>query len=119
MVQLVNSERIRAGVPALTVNGGLTHMARIKSQDMITGGYFSHQSPAYGSPFDMMKTFGISFRTAGENIAMNQSVQAAHSALMNSEDHRTNILNAAFREVGVGIVSDGHGNLYITQEFIG
>lgn len=119
MVQLVNSERIRAGVPALTVNGGLTHMARIKSQDMITGGYFSHQSPAYGSPFDMMKTFGISFRTAGENIAMNQSVQAAHSALMNSEDHRANILNAAFREVGVGIVSDGHGNLYITQEFIG
>ena len=119
MVQLVNSERNKAGVPALTANAGLSNMARVKSQDMITNGYFSHNSPTYGSPFDMMKTFGISFRTAGENIAMNQSVGNAHTSLMNSEGHRANILNPAFTQIGIGIASDGQGNIYITQEFIG
>ena len=119
MVQLVNSERSKAGVPALTVDAGLSNMARVKSQDMITNGYFSHNSPTYGSPFDMMKTFGISFQTAGENIAMNQSVGNAHTSLMNSEGHRANILNPAFTQIGIGMVNDGEGNIYITQEFIG
>lgn len=119
MVDLVNSERSRAGVPALTVNVDLSNMARVKSQDMITNGYFSHNSPTYGSPFDMMKAFGISFRTAGENIAMNQSVENAHTSLMNSEGHRANILNPSYTQIGIGIVSDGHGSIYITQEFIG
>ncbi len=119
MVQLVNSERSKAGAPALKANADLANMARVKSQDMINNGYFSHNSPTYGSPFDMMNTFGISFRTAGENIAMNQSVEAAHASLMNSDGHRANILNPAFTQIGIGIVSDGHGNLYITQEFIG
>ena len=67
----------------------------------------------------MMKSFGITYRTAGENIAMNQTVQAAHTAFMNSPGHRANILNSSFTTIGIGIVSDGNGNIYISQMFIG
>ena len=119
MVNLVNSERAKAGVAPLKIDAKLTHVAEVKAKDMIDNNYFSHTSPTYGSPFDMMKTFGITYRTAGENIAMNQTVQAAHTAFMNSSGHRANILNSSFTTVGIGIVSDGKGNIYISQMFIG
>jgi uncharacterized YkwD family protein len=118
MVNLVNSEREKAGLKPLAVDTKLSQMARVKSQDMADNNYFSHTSPTYGSPFDMMKTFGITYKTAGENIALNSSVEKAHVALMNSEGHRANILNPNFTHIGIGIVSKG-GNLYITQDFIG
>ena len=80
-------------------------------------GYFSHTSPTYGSPFDMMKQFGITYRTAGENIAMGYpTAEAVVDGWMNSEGHRANILNASFTEIGVGYVADGN---YYTQMFIG
>ena len=79
--------------------------------------YFSHTSPTYGSPFDMMKRFGIAYRTAGENIAMGyQTPEAVVDGWMNSDGHRANILNASFTQIGVGYVADGH---YWTQMFIG
>jgi len=118
MVNLVNSERAKAGLKPLTVDTNLAKVARIKSQDMIDKGYFSHTSPTYGSPFDMMKSFGITYRTAGENLALNSSVQKAHTALMNSQGHRANILNSSFTHIGIGIASKG-SSLYITQMFIG
>jgi len=119
MVDLVNGERAKAGLSPLKVNIKLTQMARAKSQDMIANNYFAHNSPTYGSPFDMMKTFGITYRTAGENIAMNRSMENAHTALMNSPGHRANILGASYTQIGIGIVSGGNGSLYISQEFIG
>ena len=80
-------------------------------------GYFSHTSPTYGSPFDMIKNFGISYRTAGENIARGQRTPLeVMDAWMNSAGHRANILNASFTQIGVGYVSDGN---YWTQMFIG
>ena len=97
MVELVNEERAKIGLPALAADAELSRVARIKSQDMIANSYFSHTSPTYGSPFEMMRNFGISFRTAGENIACNASVEAAHHALMQSQGHRENILNASFQ----------------------
>ena len=115
MINLVNQERQKAGVAPLKVDLELSRVARIKSQDMKDKGYFSHTSPTYGSPFDMMKTFGISYRTAGENIALHNSVQSAHTGLMNSEGHRKNILNPSFTHIGIGIVD----NRYYTQMFIG
>ncbi len=118
MVNLVNNERAKAGLQPLAVDAKLSQMARVKSKDMADNNYFSHTSPTYGSPFDMMKKFGISYRTAGENIALNSSVEKAHTALMNSEGHRANILNPKFTHIGIGIVSKG-GSLYFTQEFIG
>ena len=114
MVDLVNQERAKAGVAALKVDPELSRVARIKSQDMKDNNYFSHTSPTYGSPFDMMKSFGIKYRAAGENIAKHSSVDSAHVGLMNSEGHRKNILNPNFTHIGIGIVD----NRYYTQMFI-
>lgn len=119
VVTLVNQQRAANGLPALTVNSALSHMARLKSQDMINNNYFSHQSPTYGSPFDMMKQFGISFTAAGENIAYGQpTAQAVMDAWMNSPGHRANILNSSYTQIGVGAVQNSNGTIYWTQEFI-
>ena len=104
-------------VAALTPDEPLCGYARVKSQDMHDQGYFSHTSPTYGSPFDMMRAFGVSYRTAGENIAMGYATPAAVvEAWMNSEGHRANILSANYTTLGVGYVADGG---YWTQWFIG
>ncbi|MCG9969719.1 CAP domain-containing protein [Pelotomaculum terephthalicicum JT] len=117
MVNLVNQERAKTNLQPLTVDMRLVNVARMKSQDMIDNNYFSHQSPTYGSPFDMMKSQGISFSYAGENIAANQSVGAAHTALMNSSGHRANILNSNYEHIGVGIAHGGPYGMMFTQEF--
>ncbi len=117
VIDLINEIRVKNGLSPLTENTALSRCAKAKSQDMHDKRYFSHQSPTYGSPFDMMKQFGITYRTAGENIAMGQSTpQAVVNAWMNSEGHRANILNASFTQIGMGYVADGH---YWTQQFIG
>ena len=117
VVELVNVERAKYGLSALKLNTELSAVARLKSQDMKDKNYFSHTSPTYGSPFDMMKKFGISFRTAGENIARGQRTpEEVVNGWMNSEGHRANILNSSFTEIGVGYVADGN---YWTQMFIG
>ena len=116
VVRLVNIERKKAGLSELKHNWELSRVARYKSEDMRDKGYFSHTSPTYGSPFQMMKSFGISYRTAGENIAKGQTTPAAVvKGWMNSPGHRANILNSSFTEIGVGYAS---GN-YWTQMFIG
>ena len=117
VVTLVNAERAKYGLAALTLDETLCGYARVKSQDMHDQGYFSHTSPTYGSPFDMMRAFGVSYRTAGENIAMGYATPAAVvEAWMNSEGHRANILSANYTTLGVGYVADGG---YWTQWFIG
>ena len=117
VVRLTNIERTKRGLPALKENWELSRCARYKSRDMRDLRYFAHQSPTYGSPFDMMKAFGISFRYAGENIAKGYKTPAeVVRGWMNSEGHRANILNASFKEIGVGYSADGN---YWTQQFIG
>ena len=117
VADLVNEIRVENGISPLTLNAELSNVARIKSQDMKDNQYFSHTSPTYGSPFDMMKSFGITYKTAGENIARGQQTpEAVVDAWMNSDGHRANILNASFTEIGVGYVADGN---YWTQMFIG
>ncbi len=119
MVNLINQERAKAGLAPLTVDLRLVELARMKSQDMITNNYFSHTSPTYGDPFQMMTKAGVSYRTAGENLAGARTVDQAHSALMNSAGHRQNILNPNYNKVGVGIATGGpYGSMY-TQLFIG
>ena len=119
VLNLVNKERTSRGLKPLTLNVKLSNVATMKSQDMINKNYFDHTSPTYGSPFDMMNKFGISYRTAGENIAMGQTTpQQVMNSWMNSEGHRKNILNPNFTELGVGIASNG-SSLYWTQMFIG
>jgi uncharacterized YkwD family protein/spore coat assembly protein SafA len=117
VLDLVNQERSKVGLKPLQMDWELQRVARVKSQDMSNKNYFSHQSPTYGSPFDMMKQFGISYRTAGENIAMGQRTpQEVMNSWMNSSGHRANILKADFTHIGVGFESNGY---YWTQQFIG
>lgn len=116
VVTLTNNERAKYGLQPLKIDLKVSEVARLKSSDMKNNGYFSHTSPTYGSPFDMMKQFGIQYRAAGENIAMGQrSPQEVVNAWMNSEGHRKNILSSNFTHIGVGHVE---GN-YWTQMFIG
>ena len=120
VLDLVNAERTKRGISALTLDSNLSSVATKKSQDMVNKNYFDHTSPTYGSPFDMMKQFGISYRTAGENIAKGQKTpQEVVTAWMNSEGHRKNILNPNFTNLGVGIAKDSKGTTYWTQMFIG
>lgn len=117
VIRLVNEIRRQNGLGELTASAELSHVARLKSQDMHDKGYFDHTSPTYGSAFDMLRSFGISYRTAGENIAYGYSTpQAVVDAWMNSSGHRANILNAAYTQIGVGHVQDGN---YCTQIFVG
>jgi len=119
MVELVNQERAAAGLPALKVNLELVKVARLKAQDMVANNYFSHTSPTYGSPFAMMKQFGITYRTAGENLAGAPDVEMAHKNLMTSPGHRANILNASFTQVGIGVAEGSpYGKIFV-QMFIG
>lgn len=118
VVDLVNQERQKQGLKPLTLNKKLSDVARTKSKDMMDKGYFDHNSPTYGSPFDMMKQFGIEYTTAGENIAKGQqSPEDVMNAWMNSDGHRKNILNPDFTEIGVGYVKGD--TTYWTQQFIG
>ena len=117
VIRLVNEQRVQNGLKPLTANWELSRVARFKSQDMVDNRYFSHTSPTYGSPFQMIRAFGLSFRTAGENIAYGQRTpQSVVNAWMNSSGHRANILNASYTQIGVGYVAQGH---YWTQMFIG
>ena len=116
VIRLVNEIRIQNGLKTLTYDWELSRVARIKSQDMKDNRYFAHNSPVYGTPFQMMKNFGISYRSAGENIAKGYATpQAVVNAWMNSSGHRANILNANYTHIGVGYVAGGN---YWTQMFI-
>ena len=116
---LINTQRTNNGLSALKIDSEVQNVARIKAKDMAENNYFSHTSPTYGSPFDMLKKFGISYKSAGENIAGNSSNQAAVTAWMNSSGHKANILNSSFNYTGIGVVSSNkYGKIYV-QMFIG
>ncbi len=119
VIRLTNIERTKNGLPALKANWQLSRCARYKSQDMINKNYFAHQSPTYGSPFDMIESFGISMAAGGENIAMGQRTpKEVVAAWMNSPGHRGNILSTSFTEIGAGCAKDKNGSYYWTQMFI-
>ncbi|MFB1080901.1 CAP domain-containing protein [Jeotgalibacillus sp. JSM ZJ347] len=117
VIELTNQERSKYGLPALQADTELSAVAEEKSADMARNQYFSHTSPTYGSPFDMMKSYGINYRSAGENIAMGQQTpEQVVTAWMNSEGHRQNILSTSYTHIGVGYIENGN---YWTQMFIG
>ncbi|MFZ5351157.1 MAG: SafA/ExsA family spore coat assembly protein [Bacillota bacterium] len=119
VIRLVNAERSRRGLQLLKGNWQLSRCARYKSQDMINHNYFAHNSPTYGTPFDMMKAFGLNYSAAGENIAKGQRTpQEVMNAWMNSPGHRSNILSPAYLEIGVGLAKDKAGRMYWTQMFM-
>ena len=116
---LINKQRINNGLQALKEDGEVQKVARIKAQDMVSNNYFAHESPTYGTPFQMLKKFNISYKTAGENIAANSSNSSAVTAWMNSSGHKANILNSNYNYTGIGVVSSNrYGKIYV-QMFIG
>jgi uncharacterized YkwD family protein len=119
VVNLCNQIRIKNGLPPLSLNWELARVARFKSQDMRDRNYFSHQSLTYGSPFAMLKSFGIHYIYAGENIAAGyRTPQEVVNGWMNSSGHRANILNRNYTQIGVGYASGGKFGTYWTQMFI-
>lgn len=119
VLNLVNQERQRAGLQPLQMDWELARVARTKSEDMATKNYFSHQSPTYGSPFDMMKHFGIQYKSAGENIASGQrTANEVMASWMKSQGHRENILKPDYQYIGVGYYQGGQYGHMWTQQFI-
>jgi uncharacterized YkwD family protein len=119
LLELVNKARAAEGLEQLTIDENLMKVAREKAKDMTVNSYFSHQSPTYGSPFDMMRQFDNVFKSAGENIAGNKTVEGAFKAWMASDSHKKNILNSGFKVTGIGIESsDTYGKVFV-QQFIG
>ncbi|MFL0584588.1 CAP domain-containing protein [Solibacillus silvestris] len=116
VIDLTNAERAKEGLKPLEMHSPLMEVAQAKSEDMAKNNYFSHTSPTYGSPFDQIKSAGISYRSAGENIAQGQRTpQQVVQAWMESPGHRQNIMNANYTHIGVGFVENGY---YWTQQFI-
>jgi uncharacterized YkwD family protein/spore coat assembly protein SafA len=103
VINKVNSERSKAGLAPLKENWELSRVAQYKAEDMTDKHYFSHQSPTYGSPFNMMSNFGIKYSSAGENIAQGQrSASEVMTAWLNSSGHRANIMSSSYTQIGVG-----------------
>lgn len=119
-MSLVNKERAAKGLSSLKSDSQLNKVAQLKAEDMAKKGYFSHNSPTYGSAFDMLKSHGIKYRTAGENIAKGQkTAQTVMNGWMNSTGHRANILNSSYSKLGVGYAVSANGTPYWVQIFVG
>ena len=117
MLDLVNEERVAAGLKPLQADPELTEVARRHSADMFARGYFSHDTPDGRTPFDRMRDANVRFLTAGENLALAPTIPVAHTGLMNSPGHRANILRPQFGRVGIGVMDGGMRGLMVSQEF--
>ena len=118
-LSLINEQRAKEGLKLLEIDDEVQNVARIKAKDMVDAGYFSHTSQIYGSPFEMLKNFGITYKSAGENIAGNSTNGGAVNAWMNSAGHKANILNSNYNYTGLAVVnSPKYGKIYV-QIFIG
>ncbi|WP_187442679.1 S-layer homology domain-containing protein [Rossellomorea vietnamensis] len=119
ILRLTNVERSKIGVPLLKMSGEAEPVAMLKAKDLAENAYFSHTSPTYGSPFDMLRDFGVSYSLAGENLfAGSAEPSAAISSWMNSPGHRDNMLNPNFTHMGAGYAQGGPYRHYWVQIFI-
>ena len=115
----INELRIKNNLPELKIDENVENVARLKAQDLEENNYFSHTSEKYGTPFEMLTTSGVNYKTASENIAGNSSIDGAINSWMNSDSHKNNILSNNFNYTGVAVV---HSNTYgkiLVQFFIG
>jgi len=117
MLEMMNEERAKEGLKPLQADPEMAAVARAHSKDMFARGYFAHNNPDGQDPFDRMEAAKVKFRTAGENLALAQTLEIAHTNLMNSPGHRANIMNPAFGRVGIGVLDGGFYGLMISQEF--
>lgn len=119
ILEKINAERIANGLPALSLDSLLTATAQTKAKDMVENNYFSHTSPTYGSPFEMMQNAGVTYISAGENIAGNSSIDDAITSFLSSEEHSKNILSNSYNYIGIGIEKSNTYGYVIVLMFIG
>ncbi len=119
LLDLVNRERRKAGLRTVQLDADLRQVGRAHSGDMLGRGYFAHVNPDGFDPFDRMEAAGITYETAGENLAFAPTVEVAHTGLMNSPGHRANILRPEFSKLGVGCADGGIRGKMFSQEFKG
>jgi len=119
VLNLINEYREKNGVAKLTMGSKLIKIAEIKATDMTKNNYFSHTSPTYGSPFDMMKSYGLNYIVAGENIAGNPSLEGAVNSWINSSTHRENLLSKSYNYVGIGISKSSTYGYIVVAMFAG
>lgn len=118
-VALLNKDRVQNGLEPLAYNQELTSLAEYYALDMMGRNFFAHNDPEGLTPFDRMQKRGITYRYAGENLALNDTIEGAQAAFMNSSTHRANVLNPNFTSVGIGVKYAANGKVYVVQEFIG
>ena len=114
MFRLVNDERKKRGIGVLEWRTEVIPVARAHAKDMWEREYFGHVSPEGEDVGDRLNNAGISYSTAGENLALAPTISTAHNGLMNSEGHRANILEPEFRKVGIGVIDNGvYGKIFV------
>ena len=118
VLNLLNQDRQRNGLSALTLDAELSRLARIKCEDMRDNNYFAHESPTYDNAASMLTRFGYAFNGVGENIAHHATVEKAEAAFMSSSGHRGNILGSQWTKVGICVCLDSQGFVYVTQLFV-
>jgi hypothetical protein len=118
MTQLVNNIRSEKGIQYLTIDKELVKIAREKAKDMLQNNYFAHESPESGSIFNVMEVREINYYLAGENLAEARTIESAFESLMNSPEHRDNILESRYNKIGVGVIEGGKYGLIIVQLFV-
>ena len=119
LISLINEERKKNNIPELNIDKELQNVARLKAKDLVDNNYFSHISPNFGTPFEMLKSNNINYKTASENIAGNSSIEGAISSWMNSEDHKKNILSNNYNYTGIAVVDSIAYGKIIVELFIG
>ena len=116
---LINSEREKNNLPKFEIDEKLQNVAKLKAEDLVKNNYFSHISPTYGTPYEMLKSYNISYKTGSENIAGNSSIQSAFESFMQSEPHKNNILSNEYNYTGIAVVDSIAYGKIIVEFFIG
>lgn len=117
LLTYTNAERQKAGVKPLVIDPTIVEVARAHSEDMFRRKYFAHNTPDGLTPFDRMKSGGVKFLAAGENLAYAPTVELAQMGLMNSPEHRENILSPDYGRIGIGVIDAGVYGKMFTEDF--
>lgn len=119
LLSIINNERQKNNLPNLEIDEELQNVAKLKANDIVQNNYFSHISPTFGTPFEMLKSHNISYKTASENIAGNSNIQSAFDAWISSDSHKGNILSNDYNYTGIAVVDSIAYGKIIVELFIG
>lgn len=119
LLSLINAERQKNNLPEFQIDEKIQNVARLKAEDLVQNNYFSHISPTYGTPFEMLKSHNINYKTASENIAGNSSISDAVKSWLSSDSHKKNILSNDYNYTGIAVVDSIAYGKIIVELFVG